>query len=90
MQQLTAAISVQNKEAIESNNLHCNKILRQVSREESKKDCIQKIHPSIIKMICRAAALCSTNETEALPASCSHFINKENAGMAQYNLVHQI
>jgi hypothetical protein len=40
-------------------------------------------------MICRAAALCSTNETEALPATCSRFINQENARMAQYNLVHQ-
>jgi hypothetical protein len=40
-------------------------------------------------MICRAAALYSTDETEALPATCSHFINKENTGMAQYNLVHQ-
>jgi hypothetical protein len=89
LQQLTAAISAQNKAAIESNNLCQNKILRQVSREESKKDCAQKIHPSIIKIVCRAAALCSTDETEALPATCSHFINQENAGMAQYNLVHQ-
>jgi hypothetical protein len=40
-------------------------------------------------MICRVAALCSTDETEALPATCPHFINQENAGMAQYNLVHQ-
>jgi hypothetical protein len=40
-------------------------------------------------MICRAAALCSTDETEALPVTCSHFINQEKAGMAQYNLVHQ-
>ncbi len=40
-------------------------------------------------MICRAAASCSTDETEALPAICSHFINQENAGMAQYDLVHQ-
>ncbi len=40
-------------------------------------------------MICRALASCSTDETEALPATCSHFINQENAGMAQYDLVHQ-
>jgi hypothetical protein len=89
LQQLTTAISAQNKEAIESNNLRQNKILRQVSREESKKDRTQKIHPSIIKMVCRAAALCSTDETEALPATCTRFINQENAGVAQYNLVHQ-
>jgi hypothetical protein len=40
-------------------------------------------------MIFRAAALCSTDETAALPATCSCFINQENAGMAQYDLVHQ-
>jgi hypothetical protein len=89
LQQLTAAISAQNKEAIESNNLHQNKILRQVSQKKSKKDRTQKIRPSIIKMVCRAAALCSTDETVALPATCSCFINQENAGMAQYDLVHQ-
>jgi hypothetical protein len=89
LEPFTAAISAQNKEAIESNNLRQNKILRQVSQDKSKKDCTQKIHPSIIKIICRAAALCSTDETEALPATCSCFINQENAGVAQYNLVHQ-
>jgi hypothetical protein len=83
LQQLTATISAQNEEAIESNNLHQNKILRQVSWEESKKDCTQKIHPSIIKMNCRAAVSCSTDETEALPATCSCFINQENTGRAQ-------
>jgi hypothetical protein len=77
------------KKHIESNNLCRNEILRQVSQEESKKDRTQKIHPSIIKMICRAAALCSTDETEALPATCSLFIDQENGRMAQYNLVHQ-
>ncbi len=89
MKQLTAAISTQNEEAIESNNLCRNKILRQVIQEESKKDRTKKIHPSLIKMICRAAASNSTDETKALPATCSRFINQENVGMAQYNLVHQ-
>jgi hypothetical protein len=89
LQQLIAAISAQKEEAIESNNLCQNEIQCQVSQEESKKDRIQKLHPSIIKMICRVAALCSTDETEALPATCSCFINQENMGMAQYNLVHQ-
>ncbi len=89
LRQLTTAISAQNKEAIKLNNLCCNKILCQVSQEESKKDQTKKIHPSLIKMICRAAALNSTNKTKALPATCSHFINQENVGMAQYDLVHQ-
>ncbi len=76
LQQITAAISGQNEEAIESNNLHRNKIVRKVSQEESKKDCTQKIHPKIIKMICRAAASCSTDEIVALPATCTCFINQ--------------
>ncbi len=41
LQQLTAAISAQNEEEIESNNLRQNKILCQVSQEESKKDHLQ-------------------------------------------------
>jgi hypothetical protein len=69
LQQLTASIFSQNKEAIESNNLHHNKILNQISQEESKKDHTQKIHTSIIKMIYRVAVTCSTNEAEALPAT---------------------
>jgi hypothetical protein len=89
LKQLTSAISAQNKKAIESTNLRCNRILGQVSREEAKKDQTKKIHPSLIKMICRAAASSSTNETKDLPVTCSHFINQENVGMAQYNLVHQ-
>ncbi len=89
MNQLTAAISARNKEAIESNNLCRNKIIHQVSQEESKKDQTKKIHPSKIKMICRVAASNLTDKTKALPATCSCFINQENVGTAQYNLVHQ-
>jgi hypothetical protein len=40
-------------------------------------------------MISHAAAATSNNKNENLPASFTCFINCENAGMAQYNLVHQ-
>jgi hypothetical protein len=40
-------------------------------------------------MICRAAISCSTYETESLPATWSCFIDQENTGKAQYDLVHQ-
>jgi hypothetical protein len=84
-----ATISAQNEKAIKQNNLCCNKILCQVSQEESKKDQTKKIHPSIIKMIRRAAISNLTDKTKALPATCSCFINQVNVDMAQYNLVYQ-
>jgi hypothetical protein len=40
-------------------------------------------------MIERASAKSSTNKLEALLATCTHFINLENIGMAQYKLIHQ-
>jgi hypothetical protein len=49
--QLTNAISVQNEEAIESNNLCSKEIERQIEQEEKKKDRTKKIHPVIIDML---------------------------------------
>ena len=89
LQQLAAAISTQNEEAVESNNLRRNELLRQISRDDEKKNRFKKIHPSILKMVSRAAATSSTDENESIPAGFSRFINQENVGMAQYDLVHQ-
>jgi hypothetical protein len=89
LQQLTTAISAQNEEAAKSNNHWCNEILRQVSQDESKKDRTKKIYPSIIKMVCQAAAMSSNDDNKTLPGTYSRFIHQENVGMAQYNLVHQ-
>ncbi len=86
--QLTAAISAQNKAATKSNDLRRNEIQRQLTKDESKKDRTKKIHPSILKVISWAAAATSTDENENLPATFTCFINCENVGMAQYNLVH--
>ena len=82
-QQLAVEISAQSEEAAESNNLRRNEIMRQISREDKKKRRIKKIHPSIIKMICRAAASSSTDDGKSLPTTFSCFINQENVGMAQ-------
>ncbi len=87
--QLTNAISTQNKEAIESNRLHCQEIEHTINKEESKKDRTKKNHTSIIKMIGRASAKSSTDKSEALSATCTRFINLENVRMAQYELIHQ-
>jgi hypothetical protein len=43
--QLNNAMSIQNKEAMESNNLRRKEIERQIKREEKKKDQTKKIHP---------------------------------------------
>jgi hypothetical protein len=40
-------------------------------------------------MIGRASAKSSTDKLEALSALCTRFINSENVGMAQYELIHQ-
>jgi hypothetical protein len=40
-------------------------------------------------MIGRASAKSSTDESVVISASCSRFLNSDNVGMAQYELVHQ-
>ncbi len=87
--QLTNAISTQNKEAIESNRLRCQEIECIINKDELKKDRTKKNHTLIIKMIRRASAKSSTDESEALLVTCTRFINSENVGMAQYKLIHQ-
>jgi hypothetical protein len=86
---LTNAISTQNEEAIKSNRLRRQKIEHIINKDESKKDRTKKNHTSIIKMIRQASAKSSTDESEALLVMCAHFINLENVGMAQYELIHQ-
>ena len=87
--QLTNAISAQNEEATESNRLRRQEIERTINKEETKKDRTKKIHHSIINMIGRASAKSSTDESVAISATCSRFLNSDNIGMAQYELVHQ-
>ncbi len=54
--QLTNAISLQNEEAMESNNLRCKENERQVDREEKKKDKTKVLHPAIMNiLLCTAA-----------------------------------
>jgi hypothetical protein len=86
--QLTYGLSAQTEILAESNNIQNRLIQRQERREDLKKDRTKKIHPSIIKMICRAAASCG-DKTKVLPKTWVHFFNQESIGMAQYNLVHQ-
>jgi len=87
--QLTNAISAQNKDATESNRLRCQEIERTINKEETKKNRTKKIRTSIINMIGCASAKSSTDESVAISATCPHFLNSNNVGMAQYELVHQ-
>ncbi len=81
--QLTTAITAQNKAATKLNELRQNKIQCQLSKDESKKDRTKKIHPSILKMVSRAAARVLNDENEELPDTFTRFINCNNVGMAQ-------
>jgi len=65
------------------------KRLRGLYKDETKKDRTKKIHNSIINMIGHASEKSSTDEAVAFSASCSRFLNSDNIGMAQYELVHQ-
>jgi hypothetical protein len=89
--QLTNAISLQNEEAMESNNLRCKEIERQVERKVKKKDKTKDLHPTIMNMLLHAATTHSNNEREEIEIAptCQHFINAKNISLAQYELIHQ-
>ncbi len=88
LQQLTHGLSAQTEVLAESNLIQNRFYQRQEVREDSKRDRTKKIHPSIIRMIGRATAP-RGDESVTLPASCTRFLNQDNVGMAQYDLVHQ-
>ena len=60
-----------------------SKIKQIINKEDTKKDWTKKLCTLIIKMIGR------TDESEAIPATCTCFLNSDNVGMAQCELVHQ-
>ena len=64
--QLTNAISLQNEEAIESNNLRCEEIERQIECKEKKKDRTKKLHPAIMNMLKRASATDHNNKNDEI------------------------
>jgi hypothetical protein len=49
--QLINAISLQNEEGMESNNLLCKEIERQIECKEKKKDKTKDLHPAIMNML---------------------------------------
>ena len=87
--QLTNAISLENKEAIESNNLHRKEIKRQIKREEKKKDSTKKLYSAIMNMLKRASATNHNDENNEIAPTFLRFINSNNVRLAQYKLIHQ-
>jgi hypothetical protein len=58
-------------------------------RDEKKKDRTKKLHPAIVNMLKKAAALDVNDEDIEIAPSCLRFINSDNVGMAQFELTHQ-
>jgi hypothetical protein len=85
--QFTNTISTQNEEAMEANKLCCQKIERTINKDKNKKDTTKMLHPSIVKMFGHASEKSSTDESEAISATCTHFQNSNNVEIAQYGLV---
>ncbi len=69
--QLTNAISVQNKEAIEPNNLRHKEIERPIKQEGKKEDRTKKIHPAIINMLRCATSIHKNDHTEETSPMCN-------------------
>ncbi len=74
---------------MESKNLCHQEIERQIKQEEKKKDRTKKLHPTIVNMLKRAAATDWNDKDKEIAPTCLHFINSDNVGLAQYELIHQ-
>jgi hypothetical protein len=68
--QLINVISIQNKEAMELNNLRQKEIKRQIEHKEKKKERTKKIHPAIMNMLQRATATHKNNKREDIALAC--------------------
>jgi hypothetical protein len=91
--QLNNGISLQNEEAVELNNLCRREFKRQIEHEEKKKDSTKnlakKLHPAIMNMLKRAFATDHTDKKDEIAPTFLRFINSNNVGLAQYELIHQ-
>ena len=87
--QLAKVISLQNKGVIELNNLCHKKIERKIKRKEKKKDRTKKLHPAIMNMIKRASTTDHTDKNEEITLTFLRFINPDNLGLVQNELIHQ-
>ncbi len=74
---------------MESNNLCREEIEQQIKREEKKKDRPKKLHPTIMNMLKQATATDRNDKDKEIAPTCLRFINSDNVGLAQYELIYQ-
>jgi hypothetical protein len=87
--QLTNALTIQNEYLEDANVINRRNQILAEERKEKEKDRTKKIHPAILSMLKRAAAVDSHDDESEIAPSCLHFINCDNIGMAQFELTHQ-
>ena len=87
--QLTNALTIQNEYLEDANVINRRNQILAEERKEKEKDRTKKIHPAIISMLKRAAAVDPHDDDSRIAPSCLRFINCENVGMAQFELTHQ-
>lgn len=88
--QLTNALTIQNEYLGDANVINRRNQIIAEEREEKKKDRLKnKIYSSIKTMLEKAAASDRNHEDSEIAPSCMRFINAENAGLAQCELIHQ-
>ena len=86
LRQLAESISRQTEETERTNRLAREDIERTREREDSKKDKLKKLHPSILNMLQMAASTDGDRAASELPSTCISFFNKETAALADQEL----
>jgi hypothetical protein len=87
--QLMNALTIQNEFLEDTNVINRKNQIMAEERKEKEKDPNKKLHPTILNMLKRAAATDPLNENSNITPSCLCFINSDNVGMAQLELIHQ-
>ncbi len=87
--QLTNALTIQNEYLGDANVIKCKNLIMAEECDEKKKDRTKKLHPKILNMLKRAAAVDQHSEDSKIAPLCLCFLNSDNVGMAQFELTHQ-
>ncbi len=87
--QLTNALTIQNEFLEDANVINRKNQIMAEERKEKDKDRTKKFHPTILNMLKRAATTDPLDENSNIAPSCLRFINSDNVGMAQLELIHQ-
>ena len=58
-----------------------------IEKDEKKKNRLKKLHPSVLKLILFASAKDPSSVPSNVTDSCERFINSDNEGMADLELI---